>query len=116
RDWSSDVCSSDLCPVSTWECCCDLAFSGCWKDTLDVGASVKFLSQTDFSQIPVKGLVPESGATPPPNPTPGQLWVDTSTNPRVVKFWDGTKWVRADGADLPDGSITDRSEEHTSEL
>lgn len=68
---------------------------------------MKFLSQTDFSQIPVKGLVPESGATPPPNPTPGQLWVDTSTNPRVVKFWDGTKWVRVDGSDLPDGSITD---------
>lgn len=67
---------------------------------------MKHLSQEDFSQIPVKGLVPESGATPPASPTFGQLWTDTSVTPKVVKFYNGTSWIRIDGSDLPDESVT----------
>lgn len=49
--------------------------------------------------------------TPPSNPQPGQLWLDTSTEPEVLKRWDGTTWRKATptqaievGAETPKGA------------
>lgn len=53
----------------------------------------KVLAQNDFSQIPVKGLVAESGPTAPANPVGGQLWYDTSTS--KLKVWQGS-WITLD--------------------
>lgn len=66
----------------------------------------RYGSAIDTSRIPVKGLVPESAGTAPSSPVAGMLWVDTSTSPPAVKYWDGSTWVRANGADLPDGTVT----------
>jgi phage minor structural protein len=33
--------------------------------------------------------------TAPANPTTGQLWLDTSTTPNVLKRWTGSAWVKA---------------------
>ena len=35
------------------------------------------------------------GDTPPPNPREGQLWLDTSTEPNVLKRWNGKTWINA---------------------
>lgn len=35
------------------------------------------------------------GDTPPPNPREGQLWLDTSTEPNVLKRWNGKAWIAA---------------------
>lgn len=51
----------------------------------------KSFSQKDFNQIPVKGLVVESSATPPANPVAGQLWHD-SVNDKPMAFVGGA-WV-----------------------
>lgn len=66
----------------------------------------KFGAQIDTQRIPVKGLTPEASGTAPTTPTSGQLWTDTAAVPPVVKFYNGTTWVRADGSDLPAGTIT----------
>lgn len=45
-------------------------------------------------------------ATAPTNPSTGDLWLDTSVSPNVMKRWNGTSWVKADPAnidDLPNG-------------
>lgn len=66
----------------------------------------KFGSQIDTSKIPVKGLTPEASGTAPTSPVDGQLWTDTGASPPVVKEWNGSAWVRTDGGDIPDGTIT----------
>jgi hypothetical protein len=67
----------------------------------------KFASAIDTSKIPVKGLTSESSGTAPADPVDGQQWTDTSTTPPTVKYWNGTAWIRTNGADLPDDTITD---------
>jgi len=59
------------------------------------------------NQIPVQGLTPQASATAPDNPVAGELWTDTSVSPPVVKYFNGTTWVRTNGADIPDSTITD---------
>jgi hypothetical protein len=65
----------------------------------------KFGSQIQTQQIPVKGLTPESSSSAPSSPVAGQLWYDTTNN--VAKFYNGSSWVRTDGSDIPNGTITD---------
>jgi hypothetical protein len=65
-----------------------------------------FLAPIQTNKIPVKGLVPESSGTAPTSPVVGQLWTDTSASPPVVKVWNGTSWIRTNGADMPDGAVT----------
>jgi hypothetical protein len=65
----------------------------------------KFAAIVDFLKIPAKGLVPESSGTAPSSPASGQLWTDTSSTP-VVKYYDGSGWIRTNGADIPDSTIT----------
>lgn len=66
----------------------------------------KFLSQVDLSKIPVLGLVPETNATAPASPNPGQLWYDTSQN-RLKTFENGAWiWVNSDTT-YPQGIASD---------
>lgn len=39
--------------------------------------------------------------TPPENPTHGQIWLDSSTDPPVIKMWDSTKkqWISISSTD-----------------
>lgn len=67
----------------------------------------RFGSAVDLMQIPVKQIIPESSATPPANPVAGQLWTNTSVTPPRLSYYDGTKWVSADGTSIPNGYITD---------
>ena len=67
---------------------------------------INYYAQLNLNGIPVRNLAAEGGPTPPSNPVIGQLWTDTSTSPPVVRFWTGAAWVRMDGGDLPDGSVT----------
>lgn len=66
----------------------------------------KFVAQIDTQKIPVKSLTPESSGTAPATPVSGQMWTDTSTSPPTVRYWDGTSWIRTNGADIPDSTIT----------
>lgn len=68
---------------------------------------MRYGSQQDFSQIPVKGFRPEASASPPVNPVVGQEWTDTSVTPAKVRWFDGTGWIAADGTSIPVGFITD---------
>ena len=38
---------------------------------------------------------PTISNTAPANPKEGQLWLDTSVSPSVLKMWDGTEWVNS---------------------
>jgi hypothetical protein len=65
-----------------------------------------FGSAIQTNKIPVLGLRPEAAGSAPASPAAGQLWVDTGATPPVVKYYDGASWVRANGADMPDGTVT----------
>jgi hypothetical protein len=67
---------------------------------------MRYGSQQDFSQIPVKGFRPEASSSPPVNPVVGQEWTDTSVTPAKVRWFDGTSWIAADGTSIPVGYIT----------
>lgn len=43
--------------------------------------------------------------TAPVNPVTDELWVDTSTQPSVLRRWDGTKWVEATGTLPPNRNL-----------
>lgn len=66
-----------------------------------------FGSANQYNKIPGLGLVPEKSATAPAAPVSGQLWTDTSVTPNVVRWYNGTAWIEADGTSIPAGSITD---------
>ncbi len=49
--------------------------------------------------------------TPPGNPQPGALWLNTSVIPNVLMYWDGTQWIKCSpteageiGAETPEGA------------
>lgn len=49
--------------------------------------------------------------TPPEFPVDGQLWIDTTNEPNVLKRWDGTSWIKVTpteaievGAETPEGA------------
>jgi hypothetical protein len=67
----------------------------------------RYGSAQDFMQLPVKQIVPEKSATAPSTPVSGQLWTDTSVTPNVVRWYNGTAWIEADGTSIPAGFITD---------
>ena len=46
-----------------------------------------------FNKIPSLGFVPESSASAPGTPVSGQLWIDTSVTPKLMKVWDGSAWA-----------------------
>src|SRR4051812_40473690 len=67
---------------------------------------MRYGSAQDFMQIPVLQFRPQASAIPPSDPQPGQQWTDTSVTPVKVRWWDGTKWVAADGTSIPNNFIT----------
>lgn len=60
------------------------------------------IEDDEIPQTKVSGLAVELStrarltvsATEPLNPISGDLWQDTSINPNVLKFWDGSAWIR----------------------
>lgn len=38
---------------------------------------------------------PSVSSSPPDDPKEGQLWLDTSVSPSILKMWDGNKWVNS---------------------
>lgn len=68
---------------------------------------MKYGSTQDFLQIPVLRFRAEVSATAPTTPVPGQLWTDTSVTPNVVRWYNGSAWIEADGTSIPAGYITD---------
>lgn len=51
-------------------------------------------------------------ATAPSSPETGDLWLDTSVTPHLLKRWNGLAWVKADPEDiddLPDGTTYRRT-------
>jgi hypothetical protein len=66
----------------------------------------KFAAQIDTSKIPIKSLIAEASGTAPSGPANGHLWTDTTATP-IVKYWDGSAWIRMNGADIPNDTITD---------
>jgi hypothetical protein len=68
---------------------------------------MRYGSVQDFLNIPVRQFRVEVSATAPADPAVAQFWSDTSTTPAKVKWWDGNKWVAADGTSIPVGYITD---------
>lgn len=65
----------------------------------------KFGAQIDTLKIPVKSLIAEASGTAPSAPANGQMWTDTTATP-VPKYYDGAGWIRMNGADIPDSTIT----------
>lgn len=53
----------------------------------------RFDAALRLGKIPVQGLVPEKASTAPTSPVSGQMWIDTSVTPNLVKVWDATSWV-----------------------
>lgn len=68
--------------------------------------AILHFSQEDFNKIPVLNFVVYSGTTEPTSPVLGELWEDTNLTPPVLKSHNGTGWVKTDGSDIPDGTIT----------
>jgi hypothetical protein len=54
----------------------------------------QFGSQVDLQKIPVLGIVPETGASAPGSPVNGQLWVDSSGSPAVIKAYENGSFQR----------------------
>lgn len=57
-----------------------------------------FNTSVQLKKIPLLGLVPETGATPPSSPVNGQLWVDTSITPNRLKVYEDGAWWQVSGA------------------
>lgn len=68
---------------------------------------MRYGSAQNFMNVPLRNVRIEVSATAPADPQVGQIWSDTSVTPAKVKWWDGTKWVAADGTSIPNGYITD---------
>ncbi|MFF4777623.1 hypothetical protein ACFY05_32830 [Microtetraspora fusca] len=64
----------------------------------------KFGAAIDTSQIPIRGLVPESSGTAPATPVSFQLWGDTTAG-KIKWRTPGGSWLSVD--DVADGAITD---------
>jgi hypothetical protein len=69
---------------------------------------VKLASAQDFLNIPVQNFRADESGTAPSAPSMGQLWTDTSVSPAVVRWFDGTDWVAADGTSIPAGHVTNQ--------
>lgn len=65
------------------------------------------LASKDFTRIFSQKKVTQDDA-PPPNPTVGDLWLDTSKTPNVWKRWDGGFWRKASNTTFEemDGQVT----------
>lgn len=53
----------------------------------------RYSEAIDTDKIPIKGLTPEQAASAPSTPANGQMYLDTTTTPKLVLVWDGSAWV-----------------------
>lgn len=74
------------------------------------------IADGDIAQAKVNGLVTAlsekskitTSASTPSSPAQGDLWVDTSTTPALLKFYDGSNWYQASpDALIPSFTATD---------
>lgn len=64
-------------------------------DTAKVNENFSILAEAFYNSNPENNPINRAcyaGATPPNNPKVGQLWLDTSVNPPVLKVYDGVNW------------------------
>jgi hypothetical protein len=52
----------------------------------------------DAAQLKTAQAAASGSATAPTAPTTGQVWVDSSVTPAVIKVWSGTAWIPQVGA------------------
>ncbi|MGR6115707.1 phage tail spike protein [Aeribacillus composti] len=65
------------------------------KSELEADIATKVDAQWVNGQLVLKENAITKSNTAPANPTTGQLWLDTSVTPNVLKRWDGSAWVKA---------------------
>jgi len=65
------------------------------KTALEADIATKVDAQWVNGQLVLKENAITKSNTAPVNPTVGQLWVDTSITPNVLKRWSGSAWVKA---------------------
>src|SRR5262245_18827628 len=57
--------------------------------------SRKFLTAIDLARNELQNAVVQNLAAAPSSPVKGQLYFDTTVNPNVLYWWDGTTWQAA---------------------
>ena len=65
------------------------------KTALEADIATKVDAEWVNGQLVLKENAITKSSTAPANPTTGQLWLDTSTTPNVLKRWTGSAWVKA---------------------
>ena len=65
------------------------------KTELENELATKVDAQWVNGQLVLKENAITKSNTAPSNPTTGQLWLDTSVTPNVLKRWSGSAWVKA---------------------
>jgi len=65
------------------------------KTELENELATKVDAQWVNGQLVLKENAITKSNTAPVNPTTGQLWLDTSVTPNVLKRWSGSAWVKA---------------------
>jgi hypothetical protein len=73
-----------------------------WLDTSSVpyvlkrhdGTTWQKASPTNANEIGAEALMPKTAGAPA-SPFNGQLWLDTSVTPNILKRYDGTTWIKA---------------------
>jgi len=65
------------------------------KTALEASIAEKADAEWVNGQLVLKENAITKSNTAPSNPTTGQLWLDTSTTPNVLKRWTGSAWVKA---------------------
>jgi len=65
------------------------------KTALEADIATKVDAQWVNGQLVLKENAITKSNTAPANPATGQLWLDTSVTPNVLKRWSGSAWVKA---------------------
>jgi len=65
------------------------------KAELEADIALKADAEWVNGQLVLKENAIAKSNTAPVNPTAGQLWLDTSVTPNVLKRWNGSTWVKA---------------------
>lgn len=65
------------------------------KMELEADIALKADAEWVNGQLVLKENAITKSNTAPSNPTTGQLWLDTSVTPNVLKRWSGSAWVKA---------------------
>jgi hypothetical protein len=64
-------------------------------DTAKINMNFSILADAFYNSNPENNPIKQAcyvGVTPPNNPAVGQLWLDMSVYPPILKVYDGTNW------------------------